>query len=165
MGRLPCRPPAGGGAVIRTPGELVHLARRFVTSLAPGPPPVADEVWAESWLLSHEVDLWRRLTNQDRRHCIHVARNFLTIRPAASRAEMAGALLHDIGKAEVGLSTLGRSVARLVGPRTARLRRYLDHERIGAEMLAACGSDPATVELVAGRGPVFAQLDRADSAT
>jgi putative nucleotidyltransferase with HDIG domain len=151
--------------MIRRPGDLVHLTRRFVTSLAPGPPAVVDEVWAESWLLPAEVELWRRLTNQDRRHCIQVARHFVAIRPAATRAEIAGALLHDIGKAEVGLSTVGRSLARALGPRTGRMRRYLDHERIGAEMLAAGGSDPVTVELVAERGDAFPDLFRADNAT
>ena len=57
---------------------------------------------------------------------------------------MAGALLHDVGKLESGLGTLARVVATIVGPRTARFRRYHDHERIGADLLVAAGSTPVT---------------------
>jgi hypothetical protein len=151
------------GDVDSIPVKAVHLVRRFFTSLSGAPPSAADDEWAEAWLTPAEVELWRRLPNHDRRHCVQVGRNFLALRPAATRAEMAGALLHDIGKVEVGLSIPGRVTARLVGGRTRRLRRYLDHERIGAELLAAAGSDPATVDLVAERGPAFPDLKLADN--
>ena len=61
-------------------------------------------------------------------------------------------MLHDIGKLDSGLGTVGRVVASVVGPRTQRLRRYHDHEAIGAAWLAAGGSDPMTVRLVGGGG-------------
>ncbi|MGH9133502.1 MAG: hypothetical protein ACRDZZ_06165 [Ilumatobacteraceae bacterium] len=143
----------------------VHLVRRFFTSLSPAAPPEADEQWAESWLTPAEVGLWRRLPNHDRRHCVQVGRNFVARRPGATRAEVAGALLHDIGKVDVGLSIPGRVVARLIGPRTRRLRLYLDHERIGSELLVASGSDPVTVDLVDGRGPAWPDLEAADNST
>ena len=57
-------------------------------------------------------------------------------RPAADRAEVAGALLHDVGKVEAGLGTFGRVVATVVGPRTERFRTYHDHEAIGARLAA-----------------------------
>lgn len=63
---------------------------------------------------------------------------------------MAGALLHDVGKLDSSLGTASRVVVSIVGPRTARLRRYLDHETIGAGWLADAGSDPVTVDLVSG---------------
>ncbi len=75
---------------------------------------------------------------------------------------MAGALLHDIGKLDSGLGTFGRVVATVVGPRTDRFRRYHDHERIGADLLAAAGSSAATLELVQGRGRAAAALAEAD---
>jgi hypothetical protein len=50
----------------------------------------------------------------------------------------------------------------VVGPRTDRFRRYHDHERIGAGLLEAAGSDPVTVALVAGAGDAFADLRAAD---
>lgn len=141
---------------------LRHLARRFCGSLSSAPLPTRDEAWAHEVLLGHESGLWGRMTTVDRRHSIEVARRFAALRPDATRSELAGALLHDVGKIESGLGTWGRVVATVVGPRTARFRSYHDHERIGADWLAAAGSDPATVELVRGRGPAAADLQRAD---
>lgn len=141
-----------------------HLAARFVTSLSGRPPHVADEVWAERHLLAGELGLWRRMSNQDRRHSIKVARRFVAARPAATRAEVAGALLHDVGKIECGLGTWGRVAASIVGPRTGRFRTYHDHERIGAELAARAGSEQATVELVAERGPAYPALRQCDRA-
>jgi hypothetical protein len=139
-----------------------HLVRRFVTSLPPTPPSVQGEVWAEDHLSPAERALWVRLSNQDRRHSIGVAQRFDDARGGASRAEIAGALLHDIGKIECGLGTFGRVAATVVGPRSERFRAYHDHEEIGARMAAACGSDPATVELVAEAGPAYEQLKACD---
>ncbi len=123
-----------------------------------------DQAWAEAQLLFHERDLWRRQSNVDRRHTIKVARRFLEARPSATRAEIAGALLHDIGKLDCALGTWGRVVASVVGPRTHRFRSYHDHEQIGADMLEAAGSDAATIELVAERGPAFPILQGCDRA-
>lgn len=141
-----------------------HLALRFMTSLSARPPAVTDEVWAEQHLLAGEQGLWRRMTNQDRRHSIIVARRFVEARPGASRAEIAGALLHDVGKLECGLGTWGRVVASVVGGRTERFRSYHDHERIGAQLAERAGSEPATVDLIAERGPAFDTLHACDRA-
>lgn len=141
-----------------------HLALRFVTSLSGRPPEPAEEVWAESQLLPGEVDLWRQMSNQDRRHSAKVARRFVAARSGATRAEIAGALLHDVGKIECGLGTWGRVVASVVGRRTERFRRYHDHEHIGAMLAEAVGSDPVTVELVDERGPAFDTLKLCDRA-
>ena len=139
-----------------------HLVRRFRGSLSKAPPSVLDEVWAESHLLVDERSMWRTMSDADRRHAIEVARRFVDRRPDASRAEIAGALLHDVGKVASGLGTFGRVVATVVGPRTARLRTYHDHERLGADALAAAGSDPATVALVRRDGPAARALHEAD---
>ncbi len=134
--------------------HVCHLARRFATSISRRPPDAAEVVWGEAWLLPAEVQLWRRLDNIDRRHSLQVTRRFKTLRPEASRAELAAAMLHDIGKLDSRLGTLGRVVASVVGPRSERLRRYHDHEAIGAAWLAASESDPLTVQLVGGTGVV-----------
>ncbi|MEP1122520.1 MAG: HD domain-containing protein [Ilumatobacter sp.] len=147
------------GEVIRHP---FHLARRFVTSLPPRPPLPADEAWADQNLLDGERSLWVRLSNQDRRHSIGVARRFAAARPGATRAEVAGALLHDVGKVECGLGTFGRVAATVVGPRSERFRLYHDHERIGARLAERAGSEPATVELVGESGPAYATLEVCD---
>jgi hypothetical protein len=141
-----------------------HLAARFVTSLPATPPPVGDEIWIDRHLIAGERLLWVQLSNQDRRHSVAVARRFVTCRPHATTAEIAGAILHDVGKIECGLGTFGRVVATLVGPRTRSFSAYHDHERIGADMARRAGSDPATVELIAQRGPAFDALDASDHA-
>jgi hypothetical protein len=141
-----------------------HLALRFVTSLSNRQPDVAEDIWAESNLLTGEVGLWRRMSNQDRRHSAKVARRFLAARPAATRAEIAGALLHDVGKIECGLGTWGRVVASVVGPRTDRFRCYHDHEHIGSLLAQAAGSEPVTVELIDERGPAYDTLKLCDRA-
>jgi hypothetical protein len=158
VGRLPRRSPACVEVV-----NAVHLGRRFFTSISGRPPSQPDEAWAEQWLLPSEVELWRTMSNADRRHAIEVARRFAGRRNGATRAEMAGALLHDVGKLESGLGTLARVAATVVGPRTERFRAYHDHEAIGARLAAAAGSDPATVALIEGRGPSAADLRAADN--
>jgi hypothetical protein len=141
-----------------------HLVRRLATSLSLRPPDAAEVVWGEAFLLPAELQLWRRLDNIDRRHSLQVTRRFHLLRPDASRAELAAAMLHDIGKLDSGLGTLGRVVASVLGPRTERLRRYHDHEAIGAAWLAAGGSDPLTVQLVAGTSAVRGDLRKGAAA-
>lgn len=106
-------------------------------------------MWAEQWLSSQERAIWRRLDDGDRAHALVVARRYLARRPGADRPEMAAALLHDCGKVESGLGTWARVIATIVGPRTERFRRYADHERLGADLLRAAGSDELTLALVA----------------
>ena len=144
--------------------SLWHLVARFVTSLPATPPPAEHEAWVDDHLLAGERTLWVRLSNQDRRHSALVAKRFLAARPAASRAEIAGAILHDVGKIECRLGTFARVAATLVGPRTPRFRAYHDHEAIGARMAADVGSDSVTVELIAGNGPAYDTLVASDHA-
>ena len=139
-----------------------HLVRRFLTSLSRREPGVADTAWADSHLLDTESQLWHRMTVADRRHSIMVARRFESLGGPWSRDEMAGALLHDLGKLDSGLGTLGRVVATIVGPRTERFRRYHDHERRGTELLAVAGSSGITIDLVNSRGPAASALRDAD---
>jgi hypothetical protein len=139
---------------------MAHLARRFTGSLSPRPPSPVDDAWACSQLLPGEQDVWRAMANQDRRHSVAVARRLLADMDAdAPRAVVAGALLHDCGKTAAGLGTFGRVGATLwigfVGRARAaqgdgRIARYCRHEPVGAVLLAAAGSDPVTVALVAG---------------
>ena len=142
--------------------RVPHLARRLFTSLSRQPPPTTDRDWAHSWLHDGERDLWDSMSSVDRRHSIEVARRFHERRPAAGREEMAGALLHDVGKTASGLGTFSRVIATIVGPRTKRFREYHDHEAIGAAMAEAAGSDPVTVALVRGDGPAADDLQAAD---
>ena len=141
---------------------VLHLARRFVGSLSSKSPVSADLVWVRQQLLPAERAMWERFGPADQRHTIAVARRFVAGRPEASRAEIAGALLHDVGKISSQLGTVGRVVATIVGPRTTRFRLYHDHESIGAEWCEEAGSDPVTIDLVRGLGPAAAALRAAD---
>jgi hypothetical protein len=141
-----------------------HLAARFFGSLSSRPLEPEEEAWAQSRLLAGELELWKRMSNQDRRHSATVARRFVAARPEATRAEIAGALLHDVGKIECGLGTWGRVAATLVGRRGRRFTLYHDHERIGADLAEAAGSEPETVEMIAERGDAFEIMHKGDRA-
>jgi len=142
--------------------NVVHLVKRWAGSLSKTPPSAEEEAWAMTWMSTAEAHLWSRMTVQDRRHSIEIARRFQELRPAATRAEMAGALLHDVGKLQSGLPTSRRVLATIVGPRTERYREYHEHEAIGADLAAAAEADPATVALIRGDGPAAADLAAAD---
>jgi hypothetical protein len=139
-----------------------HLARRFTGSVSRREPTAQDTAWAESQLLTPELELWRRLPVADRRHSIDVARRFESM-GEWTREETAGALLHDVGKLESDLGTWGRVAATVVGPRTRRFRLYYDHESIGADMLTAAGSAPVTIYLLLGIGRAAPALLDADN--
>lgn len=130
----------------------VHLARRFLGSLRPGGPAPDEEAWVATVLGDGELGLWRQMSGPDRRHAVLVARRTQAAlgAAAASRPVLAAALLHDVGKTASGLGTLGRVAATLAAalgrPRaTARIAAYRDHPTLGADLLAAAGSDPLTV--------------------
>jgi len=144
------------------PTHVGHLIRRFTGSLSRRPPDTADMRWVRAQLNQGEQQLWDQLSVADQRHAIVLAQRVVERNPVATRAEIAGALLHDVGKLDAGLGTFGRVVATVVGPRTDRFRRYHDHERLGAAMVAQAGSEPLTVSLVLRIGPGSAALKDAD---
>jgi len=142
--------------------HLSHLIRRFFGSLwIIGPSPDAS-AWAQSHLTREEVALWTDMSMADRRHSIVVARRVeLSLGIEASQAIIAAALLHDVGKSESGLGTYGRVIATISGAvaghdanvirawtRTTGFTRkvglYLQHARLGGDLLAMAGSDPLT---------------------
>ena len=138
-----------------------HLARRFFGSLSPRGPRREDEAWVQETLLPGERGLWSRMSRADRRHAAGVARRVeQALGVEATRAVLAAALLHDVGKVASGLGTYGRVVATLAGAAagresaaawskasgvTRRVGLYLRHPELGAEMLGLAGSDPLTV--------------------
>ena len=141
--------------------SAAHLAKRFVGSLRPGGPPAAEEAWVRDQLLAAEHELWRSMSGADRRHAVGVAHRVeWALGHEATRPVLAAALLHDVGKVESGLGTYGRVVATLSAKAAGRdmagaWRRqrgiarkvglYLDHDRLGGDLLALAGSDPLTV--------------------
>jgi hypothetical protein len=140
-----------------------HLVKRFFGSLLPRGPRARDTEWAESQLLPGELELWRRMRRADRRHAAGVARRVeRSLGHEASRPVLAAALLHDVGKLDADLGVYGRVVATVSGAVvghdedtirdwtrtrgfTRRVGLYLQHPRLGGDMLALADSDALTV--------------------
>ena len=101
--------------------------------------------------------LFLRMAARDQVHALRVMRRLGDAEPVLRQA----ALLHDVGKIEAPMGTAGRSLvvlARATGTVTlltripgfgVRFRRYLEHPRIGAELLHDAGADRSLVEIVA----------------
>ena len=128
----------------------VRDARRAVMS-------DADREEARAHLSPALEELFLRMAVRDQAHAMRVLRRVGAIEPLLCQA----ALLHDVGKIESPLGTPGRSLvvlARATGttslvirlPRIGpKVRRYLDHPRIGADLLRAAGADAPLVQIVA----------------
>ena len=144
--------------------KLAHLTKRFVLSLVPSQVQEIERQWVQSVLSPSEFDVWNNMMVQDRRHSVMVGRRFVKYRPTASQSEIAGALLHDVGKSVARLGNFARVIATLVGPRTSRFRQYHDHESHCAAMLRSIGSDDLTISMVEGScvGELRQALSRAD---
>ncbi len=140
----------------------MHLTRRFLGSVRPGPPATDDEAWARESLLPGERLVWERMSNPDRRHAVAVARAVVAeLGDDATGPVVAAALLHDSGKVVSGLRTPARVVATVLwavvddeaadrwiergGPVRRRLGQYRRHPDLGATLLTDAGSDPLTV--------------------
>jgi len=135
--------------------QVAHLVKRFCWSLRAKPLASSDAVWVRSLLLTGEWELFERLPCTDQQHHLMVARRFIgRFELEPPRAWTAAALLHDIGKIDVGLGTFGRAAATLWlwgRDGDGRFGRYHQHVSRGAEMLVAAGSDEVTVALVGER--------------
>ncbi len=102
-------------------------------------------------------ELFLRMAARDQVHALRVLRR---LGDAESLLQQA-ALLHDVGKSETPLGTVGRSVLVLAGATGTvglltqvpgigpKVRRYLEHPRIGAELLRRAGADGPLVQIVA----------------
>jgi hypothetical protein len=143
--------------------KITHLVKRALTSALPLGPSRADDAWARARLNPSEQDLWGRMSGPDRRHAAGVARRVESaLGDEAPPAVAAAALLHDVGKIESGFGTYRRVVATLSGlvvrhdpdvigawirttGFTRRVGLYLQHDRLGGDLLALADSDPLTV--------------------
>ncbi len=133
-------------------------------SLVPSQVHEIERQWVQSVLSPSEFDAWNNMMVQDRRHSVMVGRRFVMYRPTATQGEIAGALLHDVGKSVARLGSFARVIATLIGPRTNRFRQYHDHEIIGATMLRSIDSDELTISMVEGscEGELRQALSSAD---
>lgn len=149
-------------------GQVRHLAKRFFESLSRRPPSAEEDHWVRSHLNSGEVSLWDQMSAADQRHAVQVARQVSAHLPRASRAVIAAAVLHDVGKVVSGYGTFRRVAATVAWAslpasrrgrvahrwgageglgRAAPVRRlahYRLHPELGAELLRAAGADELT---------------------
>jgi hypothetical protein len=136
----------------------LHLGRRFVRALWPGPPREQDVAWVAGILAPAEMELWCTLPNHDQRYTIRVAKlveaRLAGTEYAGQPRWLAAALLHDVGKLDAGLGVVGRSVATVMGAaagptrvdrwaQTSGFRRrvawYLRHDERGADRIRSAG--------------------------
>ena len=129
--------------------KISHLAKRALSSLLQTAPSPQDVAVVSEVLNAAEFTVWSEMQHRDQRHSVVVLDRFDALLPAASRAERAAALLHDVGKNISGLGFILRVVATVVGPRGRRFTDYHDHEKLGADLIRSI-SDPRTVALIGG---------------
>lgn len=130
--------------------DVFHLIRRFFSSLSAAPLNDLEQAWVKDVLSVREHDLWCTQAIVDQRHSCDIARRFVEIRSLASRDEIAGALLHDIGKNDAGLGIMARVVATVLPLPTPRFVAYRHHQQRGAQLLKTIDSSDITIALVAG---------------
>jgi putative nucleotidyltransferase with HDIG domain len=102
-------------------------------------------------------ELFVRMAVRDQVHALRVLRRLGDAEPPLQQA----ALLHDVGKIETPMGTMGRSLVVLAGAtRTMglltrvpgigpKVQRYIEHPTIGAELLRHAGADGPLVQIVA----------------
>jgi len=135
--------------------ELPHLAQRTLWSLRKPVPRTDDEAWLMSLLSPPEALLYRSMSAADRAHAITCGRH---VEDLGTEVVVASAL-HDVGKTQAGLDTVGRVVATLCGLLIAdqarswadqrgvrgQIATYLDHTERGAAMLTQAGASEMAV--------------------
>ena len=130
--------------------KLVHLVKRFATSLDRRDLSQFEIDSARAVLTPREFELWSQMSLSDKKHSLTVHRRFSDLMPNAEIAAVRASLLHDVGKTKSNLGVLSRVVATIIGSKGKRFSQYHDHEALGAQMLREIGSEETTCQLVAG---------------
>ena len=123
---------------------MLHLVNRFFGFLTATPPSPRDQLFVSRSLTPNLQRLFYTQRIEDQRHAITVA-----IRVKDRPHLVEAALMHDVGKATIGLGAFGRALATLWGltylPIWGQWLRYINHGPIGAELLEANNATASTV--------------------
>lgn len=122
----------------------VHLARRFFGFLSARPLTPEEQSFVAANLSSELQRAFFMQRTEDQRHGVDVASRALR-KPTVVEA----ALLHDVGKTASPLGAVGRAFATVWTttslPVWGNWRIYLDHGRIGAEIIESNGGSALAV--------------------
>ncbi|MFV1998903.1 MAG: hypothetical protein ACC654_00910 [Acidimicrobiia bacterium] len=122
----------------------LHLVRRFFGFLTAAPLSPKEQVEIHEALPSRLAPLFFAQRPEDQRHALDVYS-----RVGSDPVLVQAALLHDVGKIESDLGAIGRSLATLWSatslPIWGRWQAYLDHGRLGADVLEAHEADDLAV--------------------
>jgi hypothetical protein len=139
--------------------RVLHRVRQFAGALRPRVT-ARDRTDAYAYLSAPERNVFESMTLRDQEHGIAVMRRVRDECGDADHALIVAALLHDCGKQHVTLwhrvlhvaipDVIERHIAAESGASWRRaLWRLFEHPRLGAEMVAAAGSGPEVVRLIA----------------
>tara|TARA_B110000438_G_scaffold290351_1_gene325960 strand:+ start:138 stop:662 length:525 start_codon:yes stop_codon:yes gene_type:complete len=144
--------------------KLLHLGKRFFTSLFPRSLREDEIRWVQEQLNSEEFKLWLSFSKADKRHSFEVAHRVTLKLKDQETPYVAAALLHDIGKLSSCLGIFGRTIATLISPFLTRnkitiwtlktkgfrcqLANYLEHPKNGEKILKSIHSAPLTIAWV-----------------
>jgi len=122
----------------------LHLVRRFFGFLTARPLAPTEQTTIHVSLPSPLALLFFSQRPEDQRHALDVCS-----RVGNDPALVQAALLHDVGKIDSDLGVIGRSLATMwLGtslPIWGRWQAYIDHGRVGANILEAHGADELAV--------------------
>lgn len=121
-----------------------HLVRRFFGFVTATPLSPTEQAAIHSELPGRLAGLFFAQRSEDQRHALEVYS-----RASNDPALCHAALLHDIGKTDSDLGAIGRALATIWSgtslPVWGRWRTYIDHGRVGADVLEAFGADSLAV--------------------
>ncbi|MFM9119564.1 MAG: hypothetical protein ACKOQT_04485, partial [Acidimicrobiaceae bacterium] len=95
--------------------KLVHLVKRFATSLDRRDLSQFAIDSARAVLAPREFELWSQMSLSDKKHSITVHRRFSDLMPNAEIAAVRASLLHDVGKTKSNLGVFSLVVEKFVG--------------------------------------------------
>lgn len=143
--------------------EAGHLVRRFFGHLRARPLSPREQDIVRDALPGELSALFYRQASADQRHALVVAMRVRDRRPGDADAFVA-ALVHDVGKAEVAIGAVSRSLATVFEalrlPMPHRWRTYRAHGTNGAAALEAAGAPLLAVAFARHHpGPPPAAID------